>query len=377
MNSESPVVAHLSTVHTWNDTRIFQRMCKSLARKGFDVHFIVPCNDWDQPQEIDGVTIHPLPRTAGRLGRATVSAYRVFRTTRKLRADICHFHDPELMWIGILLRLYGHRVIYDVHEDFVGDVVEKSWIPRPLRRTVGWLVSSLEAVVARVVSGVVTAGSDIQQRLGRHTDNCISVQNYPDLNAFPKLTNATEAEPPQVVFLGGMNRTEVPQSLIRAIELIPSDLEFEFVWGGKRSDPEVLAGLRKRRGWSRVKFLDFVPFAKVNELMRHARAAVVLYADAPNNYSIRSNRLFETMAVSLPIIGPSYGDWTAFLQQHACGLPVDPHSPQEIATAIERVLRNREEAHDMGAAGRTAVEREFNWASELDRLVQLYRKLLA
>jgi glycosyltransferase involved in cell wall biosynthesis len=342
-----------------------------------EVHLIVPANEWQEPESVEGVTIHPLRRKPGRIRRATITAFQAFQTARRIRPDICHFHDPELMWVGLLLRMLGYRVVQDIHEDFVGDVMEKPWIPKSFRRTVGWVVTTLESMMARTLSAIVTAGDDIRQRLMPHAQQCISVQNYPDLDSFPRLEDQQQSQPPRIVFLGGMNTTVVPQSLISAIELVPNDLEFEFVWGGKRCEPAVLSELKKRSGWARVKFLDFVPFAEVNQLLRGARAAVVLYADAPNNYSIRSNRLFETMAVSLPIVGPSYGDWSQFFADYPCGIAVNPNQPQEIATAFERLLRDAESAQVMGEVGRKAVEQRFNWATEIERLVALYESLMA
>jgi glycosyltransferase involved in cell wall biosynthesis len=55
-----------------------------------------------------------------------------------------------------------------------------------------------------------------------------------------------------------------------------------------------------------------------------------------------------------------------------CGLVVDPFDPQAIAGAVEYLLRNPDEAEAMGRRGREAVEREFHWRGEGERLVALY-----
>ena len=334
-------IVHISTVHTWNDTRIYQRMCRSLAACGYDVHWVVPCAADDPGGPVPSgdavVTIHPLPPPRGRLGRATLTAWRALRAAQRVRGDVYHFHDPELIWVGLTLRLLGNRVVYDVHEDIVGDALEKPWLPTFIRPLAGRCTALVEALAARWLSGVVTAGDDIQQRLGRHTNKCLAVHNYPSLADFPSRPATAPASPPQIVFLGGINETNVPVNLVKALELLPKSLDCRLVWGGKRADPTVLEKLAQQAGWARVDYRGFVPFDQVQPLMSDATAAVVLYANAPNNFSIRSNRLFETMAMALPIIGPAYGDWPEFFQQHPCGVPVDPDQPEEIAAAIEQV----------------------------------------
>ena len=52
-------VAHLSSAHPWDDTRIFGRLCRSLARHGYEVTFVVA--DADAPPDHEGVRIAVAP----------------------------------------------------------------------------------------------------------------------------------------------------------------------------------------------------------------------------------------------------------------------------------------------------------------------------
>ena len=121
---------HISTVHRSDDTRIFLKECRSLARAGYDVHYLVRR---PRAMSADGVTLHaiyePERRSApgrnhlARVWRLVARGASAYRRARGLGADVYHIHDPELIPVGLLLRLGGARVVYDVHEDAVAETL--------------------------------------------------------------------------------------------------------------------------------------------------------------------------------------------------------------------------------------------------------------
>ena len=63
--------------------------------------------------------------------------------------DIYHFHDPGLLPASLLLRLFGKKVIYDVHEDVPRDILLKTWIPALIRGLVAKAAARARERVAR------------------------------------------------------------------------------------------------------------------------------------------------------------------------------------------------------------------------------------
>ena len=120
-------VAHLTTVHTPFDVRIFHKECKSLSRAGYDVTLIV-CHDKDEIRE--GIRIRGLPKSRGRLSRIMQGTWSMYREAVRQDADLYHFHDPELLLVGLLLRMRGKMVVYDAHEDVAADMAAKHYVPR-------------------------------------------------------------------------------------------------------------------------------------------------------------------------------------------------------------------------------------------------------
>jgi glycosyltransferase involved in cell wall biosynthesis len=88
------------------------------------------------------------------------------------------------------------------------------------------------------------------------------------------------------------------------------------------------------------------------------------------------NKLFEYIAVGLPVV---YGDMPpvqAICEQYLCGLPCDPDSPVSIADALNRLLDDPalyQSQHD----GALAAAQVYNWQAQEQVLLGLYRRLLA
>src|SRR4051794_20140876 len=125
-------VVHMTSVHPPFDVRIFRRECMALAEHGYDTVLIAP-NDGDVSD--NGVTVRGISnQTGGRLKRMLMRPIEIFHRAIREDADVYHFHDPELLPVGLALRARGKRVIYDSHENLPRDVMHKQWIPSMLRR---------------------------------------------------------------------------------------------------------------------------------------------------------------------------------------------------------------------------------------------------
>jgi hypothetical protein len=197
-------VAHLSTVHPAVDTRISTKECATLGAAGYDVVLVCP-HAAGGPEVVNGVRVVPIPVRGSRVGRLAFSMWDVFRAALRLRARVYHFHDPELLLVGFLLRLTGAAVVYDVHEDVPRQILVKAWIPSPLRRVVSVVAEAAEWLFARAMSGIVAATPEIGARF-RHPRVTV-VQNFvmPEELSVARPTAYTE-RPPHFAYVGGLRR---------------------------------------------------------------------------------------------------------------------------------------------------------------------------
>lgn len=368
-----PRVVHLTTVHPRDDIRIFRKECVSLARAGFDVVQVV--GDGLGPAEVDGVRIVDLgPRPTGRLARMRQQPAKALQAVRAERPALLHFHDPELLPVGVKLAAEGLPVIYDAHEDVPRQILTKQWLPAGLRP---WLSRGFEAYENRQVrrlAAVCAATPHIAQRFAAQAPRSLCIANYPladELDA-PEAAHALPRER-AVAYVGGIMRTRGAFEMLRALPQVPG---VRLLLCGRFEDAALEAALRAEPGWAQVEYLGQVDRAGVARVLARSRAGLVTLHPMPSYLDALPIKMFEYMSAGLPVIASDFPLWRGILDADAAGLCVDPMQPQAIAAAITRLLDEPEAAAAMGARGQAAARRKYRWDAEAAKLVGLYRNLL-
>ena len=146
---------HLTTVHNRYDTRIFVKECCTLADSGFEVYLIVADGKGDEEKR--DVKILDLGAPSSRLDRLLQFRRKVLAKAIAIKADLYHFHDPELLGVGASLSRIGAKVVYDAHEDVPRQLLTKEYIPNFAKKTVSWLFEKYENRVISKLSGAVAA----------------------------------------------------------------------------------------------------------------------------------------------------------------------------------------------------------------------------
>lgn len=366
-------VCILTTVHPPLDIRIFHKQAKTLVRAGYDVTLIAQHNG---NVEVDGVKIIGLPRPRNRLGRIFGLTWRAFRLALRERADIYHFHDPELLLIGLLLKFFARaRVIYDVHEDVPQQILTKHWIPTLLRYPLAMLFNVIEKFLARAMDAVVVATEGIAMKFARFEP--VVVHNYPDLEMFLNLSpGSREGKERVLVYVGGISEIRGAREMVQALEYLNPSIDVRLDLIGRFEPENLEKELRALPGYRRVRFLGWLPWKETWQQARKATAGLVVFYPAPNHTQSLPNKLFEYMAAGLPVVASNFPLWREIVEGNRCGIAVDPLDPQAIAHAVEYLLTHPEEARRMGENGRQAVIEKYNWKREEGTLLRLYKELL-
>jgi hypothetical protein len=148
-------ICHITTAHPFFDTRIFHKEAKSLLNAGYEVFLIAP---GERNTTKDGIKIIALQKYSERIRRMTFGVFSAFKSGLRTNATCFHLHDPELMPIGIMLKMFGKKVIYDVHEDYSKQTLSKEYILKPLRKAIAVGIKLTESICSRFFDGIITEG---------------------------------------------------------------------------------------------------------------------------------------------------------------------------------------------------------------------------
>lgn len=377
-----PKIAHLTSVHPPFDTRIFHKECKALRQQGHEVVLIVPK---DRDEVVDGVKIRAVPKAVRRsermakIERMTRTVWAIYRAALKEDADVYHFHDVELVPVGMLLRLRGNTVIYDIHEDYPREIVSKYYLPVWLRPILARAVEMLENLAARRFSALIIATPHIHERYQRLNTRAAVVQNFPLVG---ELAGDVPAVPwsrrdAAVAYIGNITVVRCIREMISAVALLPETRAAELHLAGAYSPENLRDQVAKLPGWKRVRELGYLDRRGVLRALSRVKAGLVLFYPEPNLVNAYSNKMFEYMAAGIPVIASDFPLWREIVRKRACGILVNPHDPQAIANAVDYVLSNPKEAEAMGSRGRKAVQEWYNWENEQRKLLALYEEVLS
>jgi len=367
-------IVHLTSVHPPFDTRIFYKECRTLAQAGYDVVLVVP---HDRDAIIDDVQIRAVPRPQSRWVRMTTTTSRVYRAALEEDADIYHVHDPEMLPYAQLLRMRGKPVIYDMHESPPKQMLTKPWIPRLFRAAVARVYRLCEPALMRGLPVVFAEHS--YHKYYEWVRRYVVVLNMPILDALLRI------EEPQygvhtIGYIGGVAPARGSTITLEALRILKRrgrEVHFECVGPASETHKTQLERLVNAYGLDGIRFRGYMLPDNGWRLISCCHIGVALLEPTPNYVESYPTKMFEYMAMALPVVVSDFPLYREVVEGARCGICVNPERPQDVADAIEWLLDHPQEAEAMGRRGQEAVRTRYNWDMEAQKLLTLYRALLA
>ncbi|MFQ5895156.1 MAG: glycosyltransferase family 4 protein [Nitrospinota bacterium] len=288
---------------------------------------------------------------------------------RREGADIIHVHRGVEHWLAALACLAGGPAL--VRSRHILRPVDRSPFNRWLY---GRATDRVVAVSERVQQGYLADGFQHHSRL-------VVVPGGVDDRAFrPDLPGegvrrefGVGAETPLVGVAGSLARAKGQSHLIRALgRLRARGFPAQLLVVGRGRDNAALRALAQESGLA-----PYIHFAGFREDLPLVLAACDLLVFPSVSSEGTSRTLFEYMSMGRPIVASRVGCVEEWVREEREGLLVPPGDEEALADAMERLLSRPEEARALGRAARGRAVVEFSIRVMAERLVSLYREVLA
>jgi len=369
-------VCHITTVHPDRDVRIFYKECKSLAKHGFEVKLIV-INGKSFTE--DGVEVIGVPcNYSGRLQRFLKAPKAAYRKALQIDAGIYHFHDPEFIPCGVLLKLRGKKVIFDIHENISKQIKLKQWLP--FRNLFSKLYSGIDFLTSKIFY-LLLAEKSYAIIYKKYTKNFTTILNMPENGLLKNYLNTNRSDLQNNLFyIGRVSKERGIFQLLKALkELQQRKVEFYFHCIGP-VDAKTMDIINNDENYKnvtpKIKFYGVLDIKEGIKLSYNCKIGLSVLEPVENYMDSYSTKIFEYMNIGLPVIASNFPLWKEIVEGNNCGICVDPLNSEEIANAINYLFNNPDKAHEMGKNGLQAVKEKYNWENEEKKLIELYGKLI-
>ncbi|MBC7892959.1 MAG: glycosyltransferase [Sphingobacteriaceae bacterium] len=370
-------ILHLSALHGGHDSRVVYREGFSLATR-YRLTMALTHPD---------VSVHPGIRFVGvphfpQLWKRLLLVHpRLFFLALGHPARLVHLHDPELIPLGLLLRLLGRTVILDVHENLHRQLSAKKLNASALY----WRFFRVFDRLARRQFHFIFAETAYPVSYPSLRYPSAAVLNYaplPLLEPFRRQPGQIhDPAQPEFFYIGQLSFARCLDVLIQALARLSANYPTLRVhlFGAPGFDLFDLGELNQIAGYETARnHLIFHGYTDAHRAFPFAARCVAGLAllkpvgDFPDSYP---TKLFEYLALGLPVVTSDFSLYRAVVEPDTCGICVDAASPEAVAQALRTLLENPSLAGKLGENGRRAAEKYYAWASQEAILFQFYERL--
>jgi glycosyltransferase involved in cell wall biosynthesis len=254
----------------------------------------------------------------------------------------------------------------------------------PLR----WYLRHMELSTYRAASRVVALAPGIRDGVvetGYPADRIATIPNCSDVDLFQPADGNAEVDADarfgrpgefRLVFTGAHGLANGLDAVLDAAAVLKSrgveGVRFCFIGtGGRKAHLVARAeaeGLDALTAW-----VDPIPKRELARVLPQMDVGMMVLKNVPAFYRGTSpNKFFDYLACGLPVLN-NYPGWVGeSIRRHACGVVVEPESPEAFADAVTDFMARPDDRRAMGANARRLAETEFardRLAAELEQVL--------
>ncbi|WP_133272369.1 glycosyltransferase [Hymenobacter radiodurans] len=350
-----------------------QRICGSLAVHGYAVLLIG--REWPDSQPLS-----PKPYKQHRL-RCVFKKGKLFYLEYNLKLFLYLIQQQAAVWCAIDLdtalpmwlraRLSGQPFVYDAHELFT-EVPEV--VGRPVTKRIWQLVEKF--IVPRAALAYTVGPALAQWFVQQYGQPFAVVRNVSCLET-AELPPTPTAAPTEgyILYQGVLNEGRGLEALLDAMPQVTARL---IICG----EGDLSVSLRERArklgllASGQVEFRGFVLPTELRQITRQASLGIMLLENRGMSYYYSlANKFFDYLHAGVPQLIVDFPEYRRLNDLYDVAEVVEL-TPDAIATAINRLLRDEPARYHQLASNCRRARLELNWQHEEQTLLALYATLL-
>jgi glycosyltransferase involved in cell wall biosynthesis len=366
----------LSSVHPATDPRIFYKIVPSLASR-YEVICALP-NAVPYTETTEQVTMIRLPQYESLLARILLCHPVVLWKCLRLRPDLVHIFVPELIPLAILFKWLGAKIIYEVQENLFKKFEIKKQNNQLLFRH---LFGCFDEYARKNFFLIFTEMTYLSE-YNKLAHPSAVIQNFvsmPFVHKYADHNDGSKQNYPSFFYSGVISMERCFDTLVAALVILthkyPSLIIHMF---GPVRFSEKEANMLPDYTEVKKHFV-FYGYTDLRFSLRNASdclAGIALLkpvGDYPDSYP---TKVFEYMALNLPVITSNFILYRSVVEKSHSGFCINPSDSALLATTLDRIIANPDQASIMGKNGRKAAEKHYNWAIEEKKLLNFYHTIL-
>jgi glycosyltransferase involved in cell wall biosynthesis len=367
----------LTTVHYYKDARIFFKEIPVIKNLVDELVYMAKIPSPTSYYE-NGIQFYPLPPMNNCFERFFKLQFFAYKNAIKIKPDILHFHDPELLFLALLIKLrIGTKIIFDIHENVSVSFQDNLWIPNFLKPLIKHAYSVIERSILKKFDALIIAENSYRKIYGPKAQ---LVRNFPLLISKEMPVKNFESNL-NFVYAGGiMERRGAVLMLKVFLNLLKKreDLFFHIIGPivPQTLEKELLKIIKENKIENKVKLYGRLPLEEVYSVLKKCHLGFSLMKPIGNYLESLSTKIFDYMLFGVVPIVSDFPIYKEYVQEPETGILVDYNDLPQIVAKVEEIIFKPELLKKMGLNGYKNVLKYWNWDIEKENLIKVYKDLI-
>ncbi|MGF1454862.1 MAG: glycosyltransferase family 4 protein [Alphaproteobacteria bacterium] len=335
-------------------------------------------NVWRQEEWMHGIRVIRiktyLAPNAGSIRRvldySSFMASAIVQSGALPRPDILVASSPPItvaMAGALLARRWSVPWVFELRDLWPASIKAVGASSSPLLRLVERMELGLYRSASRVLALTHSFKRDLVER-GIDASRIDVVTNGVDATQF--LPGPADPEiraglgVPDTAFLAGyvgtVGMAHGLSALVAAAERLKGREDIHILIQGEGAERAALEQRAREAGLTRLHFRDFVPHGEIARTLRSLDLALVHLKKDPVFETVIPSKIFELMALGVPILMGVEGESAGIIAEAQAGLCVEPENVDEITAAIAGLADNRDRLAGYRSGGLEMVRTRYD-----------------